>query len=197
MKKTAREKLIEAADDLFYRQGFHAVGLDQVLDQVGVTKTTFYNHFESKENLIEEVLKWHDRWWRDYFAMKLREHGGDTPRGQLEAIFDVIQEMVSSDEFNGCIFVNVVVEFPLPHDPIHQLAAQHKEKMIDLLREIAGYAGASDPLGLAKQLSILMEGAYVTQQVQSNPAAMEIPKNISHALIAQQVPHGDVANAAS
>lgn len=196
MKKTARENLIEAADDLFYRHGFHAVGIDQILDQVGVTKTTFYNHFESKENLIEEVLKWHDRWWRDHFATKLREYGGDTPRGQLEAIFDVIEEMVQSEQFNGCIFVNVAVEFPLPHDPIHQLAAAHKEKMVDLLREICGYAGAADPLGLAKQLSILMEGAYVTQQVQANPEALEIPRNISHALIAQHLQAGGVTSAA-
>jgi len=187
MKKSARQRMIEVADDLFYRDGFHAVGLDRIINEVGVTKTTFYNNFESKEQLIEEVLKWHDQWWRDHFARKLREYGGDTARGQLEAIFDVVGELVHSDEYNGCIFVNVAVQFPLPHDPVHKLAAQHKEKMEQLLRELAVYAGAKDPDALAHELALLMEGAYVTQHIKRNPAGIQNARQISRQLIAQHI----------
>lgn len=187
MKKPARLRLIEAADDMFYRDGFHAVGLDRIINEVGVTKTTFYNNFESKEHLIEEVLRWHDQWWRDHFARKLREFGGDTARGQLESVFDVVEELVNSEEFNGCIFVNVAVQFPMPHDPVHQLAAEHKEKMEELLRELAVFAGAKEPRALAHELALLMEGAYVTQQIKRNPGGLQIAREISRQLIAQQI----------
>lgn len=187
MKKPARQRMIEIADDLFYREGFHAVGLDRIINEVGVTKTTFYNNFESKEHLIQEVLRWHDQWWRDHFARKLREHGGDTARGQLEAVFDVIEELVNTDAYNGCIFINVAVQFPLPHDPVHQLAAEHKEKMEGILRELAVFAGAKDTAALAHQLALLMEGAYVTQQVSRNPAGLQVARQMSHQLIAQHL----------
>lgn len=103
MAASTKERLIEVAQDLFYRDGFHTVGLDRILREVGVTKTTFYNHFESKEDLILEVLQHHDRWWRDTFCRMLRERGGETPRGQLEAVFDVLEWLITSEEFNGCI----------------------------------------------------------------------------------------------
>ena len=93
MPDTTRDRLIKAADDLFYQEGFHAVGLDRVISAVGVTKTTFYNHFESKEHLILEMLQFHDRWWRDTFTRMLRKCGGKSPRGQLEAVFDVLDEL--------------------------------------------------------------------------------------------------------
>lgn len=165
MAETTRDRLLKTADDLFYRDGFHAVGIDRIIAAVGVTKTTFYNHFESKEDLILEVLRFHDRWWRDTFSTMLRKHGGDLPRGQLESVFDVIDELLNMDEFNGCIFVNVAVEFPMPHDPIHQAAADHKREMEMILRDLAMRAGANDPVGLAQQISMLMEGCYVTAQV--------------------------------
>src|SRR5262249_1909870 len=131
-----RERLIESAQDLFYREGFHAVGLDRLLAEVGVTKTTFYNHFTSKEDLILEVLRTRDRWWRNTFARRLAERAGDEPGAQLRAVFDVLDEFINSDTFNGCMFVNVAVEFPLPHTPAHRAAAEHKELMGALLRDL-------------------------------------------------------------
>jgi AcrR family transcriptional regulator len=165
MAESTRDRLLKTADDLFYRDGFHAVGIDRIISEVGVTKTTFYNHFESKEQLILKVLQFHDRWWRDTFSRMLRKHGGESPRGQLEAVFDVIDELLSLDEFNGCIFVNVAVEFPLRHDPIHQAAAEHKREMELILRDLAMRAGAKEPASLAQQIAMLMEGCYVTAQV--------------------------------
>jgi AcrR family transcriptional regulator len=164
MQKT-RESLVKAAHDLFYAEGFHSVGLERILAEVGVTKTTFYNHFESKDDLMIEVLRWHDRWWQETFRRMLRRLGGDTPRDQLLAIPGALDELFGGGAFNGCMFVNVAVEFPLPHDPAHRLAAEHKHSMEDILREIAGYAGAADAKVLAEELALVMEGAYVTRQV--------------------------------
>lgn len=188
MATSTKERLLHAAHDLFYRDGFHTVGLEQILTEVGVTKTTFYNHFESKDELMVEVLRWHDRWWRDIFAQKLREYGGDTPRGQLTAVFDVIEEFTASEEFNGCIFINVAVQFPLPHLPAHQAAVKHKQQMEDILRELAGYAGAEDALALAKEISLVMEGAYITRHITGDVKTADIGRHIAKMVIDKHLP---------
>lgn len=173
---------------MFYQQGFHAVGIDGILREVGVTKTTFYNHFASKEELVIEVLRWHDRWWRDTFVDILRSHGGDTPRGQLLAIVDALASVLSASDFNGCIFINVAVQFPLRHDPAHMLAAQHKQAMESLLREIAGYAGAENPALLAEELALLMEGTFVTAQVTGNPDITNAARRMLYRIVADHLP---------
>jgi AcrR family transcriptional regulator len=188
MATTTRTQLLEIAHDLFYSEGFHCVCLDRILDEVGVTKTTFYNHFESKEQLMLEVLRDHDRWWRDTFAQKLREHGGDTPRGQLVAIFDVVGELINGPDFNGCIFVNAAVEFPMQHDPVHQAAAEHKMLMEGILRELAGYAGADDPARFAREMSLLMEGTYVTQQVIGSRDTAQVARGIAEMIVERHLP---------
>ncbi len=183
MPESSRERIIQIAHDMFYRMGFHAVGLDGILAEVGVTKTTFYNHFQSKEDLIADVLRWHDRWWRDTFRDRLRQRGGDSARGQLVAIFDVIEELVGCAEYNGCFFVNVAVQFPLPHDPAHQAAADHKRSMREIVRELAAYAGAADADALACEISLLMEGAYVTQQIVRDPPMMHVARRLAELAI--------------
>jgi AcrR family transcriptional regulator len=188
MATPTRERLIKTAHDVFYGEGFHAVGLDRILTEAGVTKTTFYNHFESKDALVLEVLRWHDRWWQETFRQMLRRHGGDAPRDQLRAVPDALAELFGTAQFNGCIFVNVAVEFPLPHDPAHEMAAQHKRAMEDILRELAGYAGAKDPPSLAKEMALLMEGAYVTQQVARDGAAVDVARRMVDRLVDLHLP---------
>jgi AcrR family transcriptional regulator len=188
MATSTRERLIEIGSDLFYRHGFYAVGLDSIIDQAGVTKTTFYNHFESKEALILEILEHHDQWWRDEFTAKLRKYGGDDPADQLRAVFDVLNDLLNSETFNGCIFVNVSAQFPLPHDPVHKAAAEHKRLMEMILRDTALRAGASDPIALAEQLSVIMEGAYVTRQITRNERTTEIARKLGDALFEKYLP---------
>ncbi len=173
MQNPTRERLLRAANDLFYSKGFLAVGVDEIIAAVGVTKTTFYNHFRSKEELVREVLRWHDRWWQLEFRALLRRHGGDSPRRQLLALPDAMEEIVAGEGYNGCFFVNVAVQFPLPHDPAHRAAAAHKSAMADLLRELAGYAGAPHPAALADELCLVLEGAYVTSQIRPSAAVVE------------------------
>lgn len=186
--QSTRDRIIKAAHDLFYRSGFHAVGLDAILAEVGVTKTTFYNHFESKEDLVGAVLQWHDRWWQDTFRAILRKHGGDTPRGQLSAVFTALEETLSDKNFNGCFFVNVAVQFPAPHDPAHIAAAAHKQSMEAILCELAGYAGADDPRAFAQEISLIMEGTYVTRQVTGNCQAAEVAQRLANLVIERRLP---------
>jgi AcrR family transcriptional regulator len=188
MAVSARERIIRTAHDLFYRVGFHAVGLDGILAEVGITKTTFYNHFKSKDDLVQEVLEMHDRWWQDTFREMLRKFGGDKPLDQLRAVPKVLEWMFGQREFNGCFFVNVAVQFPLPHDPAHEAAATHKRSMESIIRELAGYAGADDPTAFAQELSLLMEGAYVTRQVTGDPNTAKVAGRLVEMLIENHWP---------
>ncbi len=187
MTTGARHRLLESAEDLFYRDGFHSVGLDRILAEVGVTKTTFYNHFQSKEDLMLAVLEVRDQWWRKTFGERLRARAGDDPGAQLRVVFDVLDEFIAGDAFNGCIFVNVSVEFPRAHTQAHRAAAEHKELMGALLRDLALRAGADDPVALAEELSLLMEGAYVTRQVTGRRDAAAIGRRVAALLIERRL----------
>jgi AcrR family transcriptional regulator len=187
-RESARDRIIRTAHDMFYASGFHAVGLDAILTKVGVTKTTFYNHFESKDDLVREVLGWHDRWWQDTFRQMLRSHGGDSPRGQLEAVPDALAVLFAAQDYNGCFFINVAVQFPQHHDPAHQAAMAHKRDMEAIIRELAGYAGMAEPAAFAEEMSLLMEGAYVTQQVTGNPETANIARRVVRLLIDHHLP---------
>jgi AcrR family transcriptional regulator len=194
MTASARDRIIQTAHDMFYERGFHAVGLAAILNEVNVTKTTFYNHFESKDQLVSEVLRWHDRWWQDTFRQILRERGGDRPRDQLLAIPCVLDHIFACEGFNGCFFVNVAVQFPARHDPAHEAARDHKRTMEDLIRELAGYASADDPAGMAQELSLVLEGAYVTRQVTDNPDTSAIARRLVKMIVDRHCPPSQAAS---
>ena len=126
MPSGTRQRLIDAAIRRFYRDGFRSVGLDQILSDVGISKTAFYKHFECKEDLMLAVLEMQNVWLQNTFHEMIRERGGETAIGQLRAVLDVVETIIESDDFQGCIFVNVAMEFPLMHEPAHVAAAENK-----------------------------------------------------------------------
>src|ERR1051326_1454999 len=114
-----RQRLIDAGVQRFYRDGFRNVGIDQVLADVGISKTAFYKHFESKDDLMLAALELQNRWLQDTFRTAIRDGGGPTVAGQLRGLLDVVDEIVNSSDYQGCIFVNASIEFPPPHEPAH------------------------------------------------------------------------------
>ncbi len=183
-----RERLIDAALHRFYRDGFRNVSLDQILTDVGISKTAFYKHFESKDDLILAVLEMRNRWLQDIFRQRARQQGGDSPAGQLRALFDVIDEIIGTELFQGCIFVNVVMEYPLPHEPAHIAAANHKQGIEDIVCDLAAGAGAVDARKMAQELCLIMEGAYVTRQVTGSRQSFDIARRLAEVVIAAHVP---------
>ncbi|MFO0912534.1 MAG: TetR/AcrR family transcriptional regulator [Pirellulales bacterium] len=188
MRTSSRQRLIEAALRRFYRDGFRSVGIDQVLTDVGVSKTAFYKHFESKEDLMLAVLEMQNCWLQDTLRTMIRERGGPTPIGQLRAVFDVVQHIIESDSFQGCIFVNAAMEFPLPHEPAHVAAAENKKSIEDILCALGAEAQADDPRRLAQELCLVMEGTYVTRQVTGNPETIAIARRIADQIIGTHCP---------
>lgn len=183
MAGNTKQRLIDTATRRFYRDGFRNVGIDQILGDVGISKTAFYKHFACKEDLMLAALEVHDIWFRDAFRQMIQKHGGADPVDQLHAVMDVVHEVIHSDDFHGCIFVNAVMEFPLPHEPAHLAAAKNKEAIEKIVSEIATQAGVAEPAALARELCLIVEGAYVTYTVTCNAQAVEIAKSVAHRVI--------------
>jgi len=183
MKTPTRERLIEAAVRRFYRDGFRNVGIDQILTDVGISKTAFYKHFECKEDLMLAALETQNRLMLETFRAMARERGGPTPIGQLRALLDVVEHFVETEDFQGCIFVNVAMEFPLAHEPAHVAAAKNKQAIEDMVFGLATEAGAVDPRSLARELCLIMEGAYVTRHVTGNKQTVDIARRVADLVI--------------
>jgi AcrR family transcriptional regulator len=183
MATTTHQRLIETGKSLFYAHGFRNVGLDQILDEVGISKTAFYKHFECKEDLMLAVLQAQSAWLQNSFKELIRERAGRRAADQLYGLFDVVEQIINCDEFHGCIFVNVSMEFPLPHDPAHREAAKNREAIENIVFEVAERAGAVDPEGLARELCLLMDGAYVVKQVTGQCHGVETARRIAERCI--------------
>jgi AcrR family transcriptional regulator len=183
MGVNTRERLVEVATQLFYNDGFRHVGLDQILTQVGITKTAFYKHFPSVDDLIVEVLRKQSVWLQSHFMEIVRQHGGPTAMGQLSALFDAVEQILQQEGFHGCIFVSAAMEFPSPHDPAHRAALQNRLAIERLVHDIAERAGALQPQVLAEQLCLIMEGTYAARQVTGRPETIETARQIAHEII--------------
>ncbi len=180
---STRDRLIDAALNLFMECGFHAVGLDRILAEVGVTKTTFYNHFESKDQLAVEALARRDQIDMLFYTQHIVERGGDDPADQLLAVFDVLHDYFTQEQFHGCIFINACAEFPMPGDPIHAQAAEHYERAGDILETLAERAKLKDPAAIARQWLILLQGAISQRLVLGDDGAAQDARAIAQQLI--------------
>ncbi len=189
-----RERLIHRALDLFYSHGFHAVGLDRILAEVGVTKTTFYNHFESRDDLIIEAIRRSDEWEMAFFSARVRELAGDDGRQMLLAMFDVLDEFFNEPQYSGCIFINACSEFPSRADPVHQAAAQHYHSVKRAVVELAEAAGAEDVPALAEKLSLLMEGAVAHHHITGDGSSAAHARDMAERLLDE---HGVVSGPAA
>jgi AcrR family transcriptional regulator len=187
MASTTRQRLTEAAVRRFYRDGFRNVGLDQVLDDVGISKTAFYKHFECKEDLMLAALEMQHHWAHDAFRSVVAECGG-TVVGQLRSLFDLVGEISNGDEFQGCFFVNAAMEFPLQHEPAHVAAAQFKRSIEDFVEDLAARGGAADPRQMARELCMIMEGAYVTRQISGDKQSIEVARRLAELVFAAHLP---------
>ncbi len=120
--------------------------------------------------------------------MRKVENGGKTPRARLLAVFDVAQQWFNQNNFHGCLFINTIGEFSDKDTPIRQICKEYKKLVKAYIYSLCKQAGASDPLGLAEELALLLEGATVTAQVSQNFKTAHIAKRAAKALIDKAIP---------
>lgn len=149
----ARERITAAAAQLFYRRGINTTGVDALIAEAGVSKRTFYQHFPSKDSLVEHYLRAIDE--RGGSPMERRLDLDLAPRERLLAIFDAN----TAKRFRGCPFHNAIVESADTNPAIDDIVRDHKRRFAARLSDVAVSAGARDPWELAQQLLVLFEGA--------------------------------------
>jgi AcrR family transcriptional regulator len=161
--RSARERLLAVAGELFYRQGIRSVGVDEIVASADVAKMSLYRSFASKDDLVAAYLREHDarywRWWDGVFE----RHAG-APREQLKALFRALARRTTRSDWRGCPFTNAATEFPEPDHPARRVAEANKRELRRRLTELARTAGARDAAALADQLVLLFEGAYSSAQ---------------------------------
>ncbi|HET6871295.1 MAG TPA: TetR/AcrR family transcriptional regulator [Solirubrobacteraceae bacterium] len=159
--RDARERLISAAYDLFSQSGVKAVGIDAIIERSGVARQTMYRHFASKQDLVLAFLERREQLWtQDWLQDEVTRRGG-SPREQLLAIFDVFDEWFRTPDFEGCSFINVLLEHPSGKHPVHRAAAAYLAGIRQFLQDLARQAGIPDAQDFAREWHILMKGSIV------------------------------------
>lgn len=180
----ARERLLTAAYELFSRHGVQAVGIDAIIERSGVARQTLYRHFGSKQELVLAFMARREQLWTEDWLQAETARRTDDPRERLLAIFDVFDAWFNTPGFEGCSFINVLLEHPAETHELHQAAADHLEFIRGFLAELARQADIADAEAFARQWHILMKGSIVAAGEGDRDAARRA-KEIGELLLAQ------------
>jgi AcrR family transcriptional regulator len=180
-RRPGAERLLEAASDLFYREGIRAVGVDTISARAGVSKRTLYNRFGGKDELVAEYLRRRDERWRAY--LQERSEGVVDPGEKLLAVFGAYEEWLVGEAFRGCAFANAAAEIPDPEHPARIVARRHKEGVRKHLAALAKEAGFDKPESLAERLLLLLEGAAATAAMRHSREPLEVARSVALELL--------------
>ena len=175
-----RERVLRTAYELFSRHGLTAVGVDRIVAEARVAKTTLYRHFPSKDALVVAVLERHlDLWLLGWLRSKISRAG--SPQERLLSIFDAFEEWFASPGFEGCLLINSLAE---THDrsAVRAAAVRALGQVYVFLRSIAEEAGLREPAELAHQLQVLMRGSIVAA-VEGRPEAVRSARSAAETLV--------------
>jgi len=165
-RRTAKARILDAADDLFYNEGIHAVGVDRVVQRAGVAKGSLYYSFTGKDDLVREYLAHRHGRWAERIAAGIAEH--TDPRERILAVYDVLGALFAQPDYRGCAFVNATAE-AAPDSVEAQAAVTFRAWVHDLFLDLATETGAADPKQLADTLVLLYDGAVATSQMDHAP----------------------------
>jgi AcrR family transcriptional regulator len=185
--KPAREKIIDAANALFYSEGIRAVSVDAIALKAGITKKTLYYHFTSKDDLIAEYLT-----ARDQPNLKQFEKWFDNCEGSVadktEAIFQQLSKSAKHPKWKGCGFLRTTAELAnMPGHPAIKIGANHKKQFERWLSDKFSDAKCLHPEALSRQIVLLMDGAFSTMLLHRDPAYAEEAGRAAKALVAMEI----------
>jgi AcrR family transcriptional regulator len=178
-----RDRILATASRLFYKHGVQAVGVDLVVAESGIAKTSLYRHFGNKDALIAAFLEAEDAdFWRQWDAIAAR-HPGD-PEGELMAYLDWMDSRLRRPGYRGCPQLNVAAELADPRHPARRVAVLHKERMRERLASLAGRMGLADPERIGAQLALAFDGAFMSAPLGSGERTAASLRDIVAALLA-------------
>jgi AcrR family transcriptional regulator len=181
-------RILDVASELFYWRGIHAVGVDTIAAESGVTKRTLYDRFGSKDNLVATYRRRRDRRWRELIDARLAATAEDAPATRVLVPFDVLPQWLGANE-RGCSFINAFAELPEDEHPGRQVIVAEKTWLRDLFRRLLTEAGAAadDAATTATQLLSLHEGAIVSFSIVGAADAAQAARGAAERLVAGAV----------
>jgi AcrR family transcriptional regulator len=186
-RRPARERLLAAADELFYEEGFNVVGIDRVIERAGVAKASLYDCFGSKEELIRSYLQ--ERHEARQLRIRERLARYATPREKILAVFDSMAETAAKPDFRGCAFARASAE-ARPGSSVKAICDESRAWNLALFADLAKQAGAADPDRVAQQLRVLYDGAMVSADVDRSSSAVAAARAMAEVVLDQAI-HGD------
>jgi AcrR family transcriptional regulator len=179
-RRTAKERILHAADDLFYREGIHTVGIDRVIAQAGVAKGSLYYSFTGKDELVYEYLTNRHGMWADRVTAGIEAH--TDPRARILAVYDVLGTLFAQPDYRGCAFMNATGE--AAQDSVEARAATSFRAWVHaLFLDLATDVDARDPKQLADTLVLLYDGAVATAQMDKTPEAARTARRTAELII--------------
>jgi AcrR family transcriptional regulator len=179
-RPSARERLLAAADELFYEHGVHTVGIDRVIEHAGVSKASLYKVFGSKDELVRSYLERRHASRQERMLAAIARY--ETPRDRLLGIFDVLEASSAEPGFRGCAFVNASAEAQAG-GTVEAASDESRAWLRSLLAELSAATGATEPERLAGQLAMLYDGATVVARMDRDPTAARNARVIAAALL--------------
>jgi AcrR family transcriptional regulator len=171
----ARQRILDAASELFYQQGIRATGINTIISHSGVAKATFFHHFPAKNDLVVAWLELPASRWFDRIRTEL-DGKPEPPASRLLTFFDLLGEWFERDDFRGCAFQNAAAETPEAAHPVRQATHDYTLEIRDYLRRIANDAGLPHPARTAEQLHLLAEGAIAAAVATRSPEAAKVAR---------------------
>lgn len=175
-----RERLLATADTLFYGEGIRAVGIDRVINEAQVSRSTMYVHFRTKEDLVAAYLRRRTDTWRAHVDEQVQTRASD-PVGRVLALFDVFHEQLSDPAYRGCPFVNAAAEYP-HHEGIQAVITYHRRWLPGLFRRLLNRPLGDD--GLITALVQLTDGAIAAAHLDRDPDAATTARSTAALLLA-------------
>ncbi|MBL4575765.1 MAG: TetR/AcrR family transcriptional regulator [Opitutaceae bacterium] len=167
-KKTKRDELVEVASKLFYEQGYHRTGIQQIIGVAGIAKGTFYSHFKSKEELGVAWLKARHWTWNGWLSDFIQNKAGSKASSKLMGLFDFLEEWMISCDFRGCAFLNTLAEIPEKNHLLRKEVEAHKKELLETIQSLVDAhfedKQKKERIQLATIVYILFEGALVEMQ---------------------------------
>lgn len=182
---SARDRLLAAADELFYAEGVHVVGVDRIVERAGVTKASLYNTFGSKDELVRAYLERHFLARQSRIARILASY--TTPRERLLAVFAEVEGLLAGSAFRGCRFISAAAE-SRPGEAGEVVAEKYRAWLWSLFTDLAEAVGAKDSKQLGRQLFLLYDGAVVAARMdQDRDAAAKAVRSAVEALLDAEI----------
>ncbi|OIQ81415.1 HTH-type transcriptional regulator YjdC [mine drainage metagenome] len=182
MATQMREHILGVAAELFSSRGINATSVDTIVAEAGIAKVTLYKYFKSKEQLILEYLRQYDEKLWQKLSLRTTAQGAE-PKESVLTLVNAVLEWIADPEFKGFAFVKASVEFPQLENPVHRTSVEFAQTLRNTIAGVATEAGIRNAETLALQLSMVIEGAAITENMQRESGAVQHAKELAKILI--------------